>query len=251
MKKSLSSRNNELIKEIALLKNNKGIFRDDYFLVEGEDLFLMAYKRQVVAKVFTLKELNLSDDNLEQYLVTQEILAKISNFKSPSTIVSLIKKEHNPLTKSDILYLDNIQDPGNFGTLLRLALAFKIENIIYTSKGVSPYNFKTIQASKGAFFYLNLYCDDNYQYLYNNKDKYQLIATSLDNNSIHLNNYHFTFKKDNIIILGNEGHGVSEEILHLSDTILKIKMNDEIESLNVGVAGGIILYNYYLDKYGR
>lgn len=250
MKKIISSRSNELIKEIALLKNNKGNFHHDYFLIEGEDLLKMALKKNLVLKVFTLNELNLPDD-VEQYLVTNEILEKISSYKTPAKIVALVKKELKSLSGGDILYLDDIQDPGNFGTLLRLALAFKIENVIYSSRSVSPFNFKTIQASKGALFYLNLYCDDDYRFLYLNRDKYHLIATSLSKNSQYLNNYHFTFNQDNIIILGNEGHGVNKKALLSSDDIIKIKMNEEIESLNVAVAGGIILYNYYLDKYGQ
>ena len=120
-----------------------------------------------------------------------------------------------------IVYLDQINDPGNLGTILRTAVAFNYDAVILSKSSVDLYNEKVVAASKGSIFMIDAFYDDINNYV----DKYQIIASALDD-AVSLE----TVKKpkDFILVLGNESHGVSDEVLKLADTVVKIDMNDDI-----------------------
>ena len=138
--------------------------------------------------------------------------------------------------------LDTLQDPGNVGTLIRSALAFNYDKIYVSESTVDVYNEKVIRASQGAIFKINVVkkeLSEIYRILKNNE--FEILVTSLTNNSIYLEEME---KKEKFaIVLGNEGNGVSEVSLKNATSIVKIRMSDKIDSLNVAVAGSIIMYN--------
>ncbi len=133
--------------------------------------------------------------------------------------------------------MDQINDPGNLGTILRTAVAFNYDAVILSKSSVDLYNEKVVAASKGALFLIDAFYDDISKYA----KGHVVIASALDN-AISLSEC----KKphDFILVLGNESHGVSVELLDTADQIVKIDMNDSIDSLNVAVAAGILM-NYF------
>ena len=136
-----------------------------------------------------------------------------------------------------VLYLDDIQDPGNLGTIIRTALAFSFKDIILSSHCCSIYNPKVIAASQGAIFFIN-FINGNIDNLIELKEKgYQIVVTNL-RNSVSLSSYQPENKQ--IIVLGNEGKGVCEEIINLASINVRINIKN-IDSLNVGIAAGIMM----------
>ena len=134
-----------------------------------------------------------------------------------------------------------MQDPGNVGTILRTALAFGFKDIVFSKGCAFKYGFKTTQSSQGSVFKLNVVEGDKTK-LFGLKQKgYKLVSTSLDVNSEYLSKINFKKSENYVIILGNEGKGISKDIQDKSDLKIRIEIN-EIDSLNVGVAGGIIMY---------
>ena len=243
MIKEIKSRQNELIKEVAKLSDASFRKQQNKFKVDGFHMFEMAKEADQLFEVFTLKEIRDLDKSIPQYLVSEEVLEKISSSKSPQGIVSVCKfKEEKLISSNRVLYLDDVSDPGNLGTILRTALAFGFSDVILSKNCCSIYNEKTLQASQGAIFSLNIVYDKNLVEL---KAKgYEILATEIKG-SISLNEV----KKNDkfILVLGNEAHGVSEPILKLADKHVRIDI-DSIESLNVAIAGAIAMYELSKNK---
>ncbi len=243
MIKIIESEENKIIKYVNKLKNPKYIKSEKRFIIEGFHLLEMA-KKEDIDFILTLEKIDDLDENITQYIVNEKIMKKLSVNKSFSKVIAVCKIKENSIVEGDlILFLDSLQDPGNIGTILRTALAFNIKTIISTSLS-SFYNQKCIQASQGAIFSLNLIKGD-VKMLFGLKEEFELIGTSLKKDTIDLRK--FVWPKKAILIVGNEGNGVSKEVLDIVDKTIKIPISN-IDSLNVGIATGILLYNYISTK---
>ena len=239
MIQEISSKQNAKVK--YCLKLHQQAFRDEEqkFLVEGEHLLEMALQNNSVLEVFTLKERNDLTKNINQYLVNEEILRKIAFTMNPQSVVAVCKMSSKKPVQSDrILYLDDVSDPGNLGTILRTALAFGYNDILLSQNCCSVYNEKAIQASQGALFTLNIH--QNFDMKKLQQIGYQIVATEVKG-SVGLDS--FKPNRKHILILGNESRGVSRELLDISDARVRIDIKN-IESLNVGVAGGIVMHQF-------
>jgi TrmH family RNA methyltransferase len=236
----ITSTNNDHIKELMKLKDKK--YRDELntFLVDTNHLVMEAYKAGL------LKELILHKDeiyplDIDITYVTDEILKKISQTSTPSKIMGLVqKKEEENIIGERVLILDNIQDPGNLGTIIRSAVAFNIDTIILSNDTVDLYNPKVVRSSQGMMFHINIIRRNIHKTINELKNEgYKIVGTKVTNGhdvkeaSIYS---HFA------LIIGNEGHGISKDIDELCDEYLYIKMNEKCESLNAGVAASIIMY---------
>lgn len=231
----ITSKSNDKIKHLLSLRKKKNHLNEDVFIFEGKKALEMAYKNNLLIEVYTLKTLNLSK-NISQYIITKEILEKISINQSPEGIVFLAKIPHIiPQKKDKLLYLDNIQDPGNIGTLIRSALALNFDAVIYSPHCCDPYNDKALAASKGSIFSLPIY-QDNLEHL---KEDHLIIVSTLSDDSISVEDIEVSHPF--VLVIGNEAHGVSEETLLLADLKVKIPINN-IDSLNAAIAGGILMY---------
>ena len=225
----IESRQNQKIKD---LMNPKFLKENKLFKIEGFHAFEMAKNSGVLVSVFSTKEIKEFDE--QQYIVTSSIMESISSAKTPQGIVCVCKYiEEKPLSSSKVLLLDNVSDPGNLGTLLRTALAFGYKDVIL-KEGCSQYNEKVLQSTQGAIFELNIINHFEKELV---KD-YKVLATEIKG-SVELSKAEKG--KKHILVLGNEAHGVSEEILELADQRVRIDIRD-IESLNVAVAGAIAMY---------
>ena len=238
-----SSIENKKIKNIKKLYTKK--YRDEYneFLIEGEHLVLEAYKNGI------LKELILEEDtdfklDIETSYVTSNVLKYISELSNPSKIMGICKKIEEQEIGKKLVILDGVQDPGNLGTIIRSSVAFNIDTIILSKSCVDLYNSKVLRATQGMIFNINIIERDLEEIIPELKEKdYKIYGTKV-NGGKSLKNIEKTDKF--AIIMGNEGNGVKPEILDMCSDYIYIDMNKSCESLNVGVATSIILYE--LDK---
>ncbi|MBQ1813063.1 MAG: RNA methyltransferase [Bacilli bacterium] len=231
----ITSVNNERIKEISKLNNKKYRKERGLFIVEGEHLVEEAYKHDLLVEVYSLNE--VSYDN--SYIVAESVMKKISNLDSVPNIIGVCKmKEENSLGNK-LLILDNIQNPGNLGTIIRSAVAFNVDTIVLSNDTVDLYNSKVIRATEGMIFNINIVTKDLFSFIPSIKDKYKIYGTNVENGTL-LKNVKKVEKY--AIIMGNEGNGVKRELQDMCDENIYIEMNSLCESLNVGVATSIILY---------
>lgn len=239
--KEITSINNEYIKYLFSLKDKKNRNKEEKYLIEGFHLVEEAYKAGVLVQIILTKEIE-NYQEIDKILVNDKIIEKLASTKNPQKIIGIcsFKKNDYQLGKK-ILLLDNINDPGNMGTLIRTSLGFDIDTIIISEDCVDIYNEKTIRATQGSFFNSNIYVSDDLEATINElkQRNIKIIGTSLQS-SINLKDIK---NIDNYaILLGNEANGVKEKLLNLTDINVKIEMNKKLESLNVAVAGSIIMY---------
>ena len=237
--KNITSVNNQYIKDLSLLKNKKNRILENKYIVEGYHLVEEAYKAGVLKEVLTTDE-NITFD-VPTILVTDAIISKLSSTKEPQGIIGIVEMK-KPLWQSysKYLILDDVSDPGNLGTIIRSSAALGIEAIIVSLDTVDEYNDKVLRATQGAIFKIPIFrmnLSDAISKL--KKDDIKIIVTSLQNSSDLK-----TIKKPNKfgIILGNEAKGVHPEYLDLADEIVRIEMQNDVESLNVAMSAGIIIY---------
>lgn len=242
--KTINSISNEHIKDLSKLNTKK--YRDEYklFLVEGYHLVEMAKKYIVELLVVNKKDIPNWMDPDKVVLVNDKIIEKLANTKSPEPIIGVCRyKKAQKTYGSKILLLDNVQDPGNVGTLVRSALAFGMDTIVLGDNSVDLYNDKLIRSTQGAIFAINIYSKNLKDVITELKnDKIYVIGTSL-NKAIPL--YEVGKMSKYAILLGNEGSGVDPDLLKKTDVNVIIPMTKKIDSLNVGVAGGIIMHYMY------
>lgn len=238
----ITSLNNDHVKELAKLKEKK--YRDSVnaFLVEGEHLVLEAYKAGLIKELILEKD-RLFPINVPTTYVTNDIIHKISCLESPSDVMAVVSKKEEDNIGEKILILDDIQDPGNLGTIIRSAVAFGIDTLVLSPNTVDLYNPKVIRSTQGMIFHLNIIIRPLNEFIENlKKDNYKILGTKVTSGiDVKESKTYSHFA----LIMGNEGSGVKEEILDSCDECLYIKMNEECESLNVGVATSILLYELY------
>lgn len=241
--KKITSVSNPYIKELLKLQDKKTRDLENRFLIEGYHLVEEAKIANVLEEILIINESD-AIENIETTLVNNEIISKLSKTKNPQSIIGVCKIESNNEIKGErLLLLDDVNDPGNLGTLIRSALGFNIDTIILSPNCVDVYNDKVIRSTQGAIFKINIVTKDLREVIKFLKSKeIKVIGTSL-NKSLGLNSLDSI--KKYALILGNEANGISEEVLNQTDFNIKIDINNKLESLNVAVAGAILMH--YLD----
>lgn len=239
MIKYITSNQNEFIKYAVKLKETSTIKEEKKFLIEGFHLLEMA--NDYLECVFTEKPLNL-DEKITQYIVNDSILKKLSSGKSISRVVAIcrLKEVEIDLNAKIIVYLDGVQDPGNVGTIFRTCLAFGIKDIFLSEDSAFLYNSKVIQASQGSIFDLNIKLGNIVDLFKKQKEGYKILSTTLNGNKISVDNYEINDQKV-CIVMGNEGQGIQNRIIDMSDASIYIPINN-IDSLNVAISFGIFAY---------
>ena len=233
-----SSINNFKIKELSKLKNKKHRDKQKLFLVEGDHLVKEAYNSGYLKELLLLEGSNFKLD-IETNYITENILKYLSNVDAPTGIIGVCEFKDMSLNGSKLLILDSIQDPGNLGTIIRSSVAFNIDTIIINDKCADIYSDKVIRSSQGMIFKINIVKKNLFEFLKEIKGHIPIYGTKVTGGK-ELK----TLEKisDFAIIMGNEGNGVDPKLLDLCDEYLYISMNSNCESLNVGVATSIILY---------
>lgn len=235
----ISSIDNIKIKELKKLQSKK--YRDiqDKFLVEGIHLIEEAYKSNLLEEIYVLEGTSFNIDKKTTY-ISNKVMKYLSTLESISDVVGVVKKKEDIKEYGNkILYLDNIQDPGNLGTIIRSAYAFNLDTLVLSNDTVDLYNDKVIRASQGMLFKQHILIS-NESILSELKELgYTIYGTDVSNG---INIKNIENKDKSVIIIGNEGQGIKEEIKSVCDEFIYIDMNDNCESLNASVAASIILY---------
>ncbi len=233
----IESLKNERVKKWCRLKDKKERDKTNTFLVEGDHLVTEAKKKGLVLEIITTLE--IKDNRIPTYIVTKEIMKKITEQVTPSNIVAVCKKNEEEFLPGPILCLDDIQDPGNLGTIIRSAVAFGFKNILLSEHTVDVYNSKVIRSTEGMLFHVNILRRNLEEFLNGIKDEYLIYGTDVKNGETVEN---IIFPYQFALIIGNEGNGMSENIKALCDKFLYIPMNSLCESLNAGVSASILMY---------
>ncbi len=238
----ICSLSNNRIKQLVKLKQKKYRYLEKKYLVEGEHLVNEAYKAGVLEEVLTCKYDKYHFPNMTE--VSEEIIQKLAFTLTPQSIVGVCKMNEFDELKLDgrrYILLDQLQDPGNIGTIVRSALAFNYDQVILSSNSVDLYNDKFIRATQGACFHISCIQKELNEIIpILKKHNVKIVGTSLDlAKSIN----DTTSDQKMAIVLGNEGQGVSQQILSSTDENIYIPIH-HAESLNVAIAGAICMFYY-------
>ncbi len=237
----ISSLENEKVKYYTKLQQKK--YRDMYgeFLVEGRHLVLEAYRHGILKEVIFCED-ELMPIDVPCVEVTYSILKKISSVRTPQKVMGLCQKQEETTIGDRILIIDEVQDPGNLGTMIRSAAAFAIDTIVLGDNTVDVYNPKVIRSTQGMLFQVPIvhYSIDELIPMLKAL-KIPVFATRVEY-GVEID--HLSDKEKNrfALIVGNEGNGVNPNYLEASDKNIYIPMSGDVESLNVAVATSIILY---------
>ncbi len=238
----IESLENKKVKEWAKLKIKKYRDQKGLFLIEGDHLLKEALKKNCVQEILA-NDVRFKVEGILFYEVSEAILKKLSSQDSGTSVLAVCKKQNSREIKGNVCILDGIQDPGNLGTILRSCVAFNIDTLVSSLDAVDFYNEKVIRASEGNLFHLNLIKTDLKEMIKDlKKQDYFIYATNVHKGT---NIKEMTLNNKYAIIMGNEGQGVRKEIQKLADELLYIPMREGVESLNVGVATSILLYEFY------
>ncbi len=235
----ISSLQNERIKNYSKLLNKKYRDIDNKFIVEGEHLVEEAYKSNKLLEIIKTEDFTC-DIDVPTTVVTYDVIKKLSNTMNPQKIMGIVSKLDEKEIGNKVLIIDELQDPGNLGTIIRSSVAFNIDTIILSENTVDLYNDKVIRSSEGMIFKINIIKRDLKEIIRKLKAKKYTIYGTKVTNGTNIKNANFSEKT--AFIVGNEGNGVKKEILDLCDEYLYIPMNNNCESLNVAIATSIILY---------
>lgn len=258
---TITSKDNELIKHIRKLKDKKYRDESNEYVVEGVKLVEEAVKEN--AKI---KQIIVCEDTTRTYeipthimyeiakyecvYVTDKIFASITQVTNPQGIMAIIEKGDTDAqidyTQDIIVALDDVQDPGNLGTILRTVDSIGLNQIIVSKGTADAFNSKVVRSTMGAIFRVKIIEVENLPQSIKEmrRHHFKLMVTSLQTeNSI----YDIKFNKK-IIVIGNESNGVSKEIQEMADEKAKIPMLGKTESLNASVAAGVVMYEYVRQK---
>lgn len=200
-------------------------------IIEGPHLVEIAQAKGLVHTVFSLEEL----PNIKTTLVSESVMKKLTQTNHVPPVAAVCKKPIRKSVTDKVLILEHVQDPGNVGTLLRTALAFGFDTVVL-DRCADPFSAKVLRSTQGALFDLTL-LETNVHAFKETHPDYTLIGTDLFGDS-HAQHPSLPYA----LILGNEGQGMEKETRQLCDQLIKIPIKS-IDSLNVGIAGGILMHS--------
>ena len=240
----ITSKSNNGIKKVKKLHQKK--YRIDSYLIEGWHLYEEAINHQApIEQVFVLEEfVDKIKKDTKVTVVSPEVLAEIADSKSPQGIVAEIKIQpiqHLQLAQGRYLLLEDVQDPGNVGTMIRTADAAGFDGVLLTDQSADLYNMKTLRSMQGSHFHLPIYRLATADLIdLAKKSDLPIFASTLSDDSI---DYEKLKGSQNfILVMGNEGQGISSMIEAAADQLVHIPMKGKAESLNVAVAAGILIF---------
>jgi len=239
------------IKKLRGLQRKKERKNTGLFVVEGKKIVeeILNFSNDWIELYATsnwFREHSKYEDLDKSFEMSEKDLAQVSTLKTPNEVLLVLKQNDGQdftEVQSDkmILALDGVKDPGNMGTIIRLADWFGVKHILCTSDSVDQYNPKTVQSAMGSINSVQLHYGDLAQML-SDLNTHQIYACDLDGESI----YKTDFTERSILLMGSESHGISDEILDLADQKITIPSvsNSGIDSLNVATATAIVLSEF-------
>lgn len=257
----ITSLQNPIIKETTALHQKKNRIESGLFLIEGFKGVGEALKSGLEIKnIFVNKSSKINSLNFPEekvYFVDEKILKKISTTETPPEIVAIayqkkfvledLFKEKNPL----IVVLENIKDAGNLGTIIRTAKAANVSGIILTGECIDIYNPKVVRSSVANLWKIPVVSFKNTENLKKEIEKFgdfQFFATKVGNNEKQSLYNEIDYKQPTVILFGSEAEGISDILANNADKFIKIPMNEEVESLNLSISAGIIMYEVFKQR---
>ena len=242
----IRSKSNQLIKQTKKLLQKK--YRKTSYLIEGWHLLEEAQKAGAqIEQIFVTEEgLGRLGHSDRVKLVSPEVLAELSDSVTPQGVVaqlSLPQQELAGQLSGKFLVLEDVQDPGNVGTMIRTADAAGYDGVFISEKTADIYNMKVLRAMQGSHFHLPVYRMDMGTLVEHFKsNQIPIYATTLSENSVDYKE--MTIPSSFALIMGNEGQGISDFMADQADQLIHISMPGQAESLNVAVAAGILLFSF-------
>lgn len=230
----IESKDNPQIKYLKKLQMKK--YRDEHneFLIFGEHLIEEAEKHGEIVNLYT------TNHEKKGLLISESLMKELKFTKTAFDRLAVVKKIDKKVNSNKVLILEDVQDPSNVGALLRSAAAFGFKKVYISNKTADIYNERCIRATQGSIFHLSVERTNIYQQINKLKEiGYSVIVADVNEE----NEIGFTNKL--AIVLGNEGSGVTDEVKELADALVTIK-TETVESLNVSVAGSILMYEWSL-----
>jgi len=242
MAKEILSVNNQIVKDTVKLQQKK--YRDKLILIEGKKAVDEAIKAGVEIKyIFSTTPCDYK--NVEIFMTNEIVMKKISTTESPANVVAVGKKPEFDIKIfkkfKKITLLDNIKDAGNLGTIIRAAAAFNVDGIFLFNDTVDEFSPKVIRSSAGNIFKIPIK-KINIKELEEFKKNFNFIATVV-NSSKDFSEY--KPEKNLVVMFGSEADGLCNKLVNLADEKLTIKMAHGVESLNLALCAGIVLYKLY------
>ncbi|MGQ7462098.1 TrmH family RNA methyltransferase [Streptococcus suis] len=242
----IRSKSNNLIKQIKKLQQKK--YRTSSYLIEGWHLL-----EEALAAGASFEHILVVEEHVDRVVqlekvtvVSPEIMQDLADSKSPQGVVAqlaLPSQELPDLLKGKFLVLEDVQDPGNVGTIIRTADAAGFDGVFLTDKSADIYNMKVLRSMQGSHFHLPIYrlpIEDVFSTLKNNQ--VEVLATTLSSQSV---DYRQVSPGANFaLVMGNEGQGISDFVAEEADQLVHITMPGQAESLNVAIAAGILVFSF-------
>ena len=241
----ITSKANSVVKNAKKLHQKK--YRQTAYLIEGWHLFEEAVQAGVtIEKIFALESYR---DQLAAFpqtvWVSEDILLDLADSQTPQGIVAVVQKEEVgqvDFSQGKFLFLEDVQDPGNVGTIIRTADAAGYTGVIVSDKSADIYSLKTLRSMQGSHFHLPIYRMSSQALLKETKEAaVPVLATTLSKDSV---DYRELPSIENfVLVMGNEGQGISPLMAESADQLVHISMKGQAESLNVAVAAGILIFH--------
>ncbi len=260
----ITSRTNSTIVKIGKLNNKKYRYEEKLFICNGIKLFLEAVKFGATIKYIVLNNQTKFDNDIIKQIkncqnngvnilcVSEGVYSKLTEEISPQgiiTVCSFFDKKHRFFTNAENGYFDNkimlfesIRDPGNIGTIIRNAAAFGVDRLIFSQDCVDIYSPKVIRSAMGAVFKMNIDIVENFDTAIRSlkESGKRILSAALGRKSLVLGEHKLS--NNDVIVIGNEGHGISNETLNMSDDTIFIPMQENTESLNAAIASAIFMW---------
>ncbi|MCK3904190.1 RNA methyltransferase [Streptococcus suis] len=242
----IRSKSNNLVKQIKKLQQKK--YRRSSYLIEGWHLLEEAVKAgATIQHILVVEEHVDRVAHMEQVtVISPEIMQDLSDSKSPQGVLAQLTLPSQDLPKrmeGKFLVLEDVQDPGNVGTIIRTADAAGFDGVFLTHKSADIYNMKVLRSMQGSHFHLPIYrlpIEDILTTLKNNQ--VEVLATTLSSQSV---DYRQVLPKTSFaLVMGNEGQGISDFVSEEADQLVHITMPGQAESLNVAIAAGILVFSF-------
>ncbi|HFI0419742.1 TPA: TrmH family RNA methyltransferase [Streptococcus suis] len=242
----IRSKSNNLVKQIKKLQQKK--YRRSSYLIEGWHLL-----EEALAAGARIEHILVVEEHVDRVaqlekvtVVSPEIMQDLADSKSPQGVVAqlaLPSQELPDQLKGKFLVLEDVQDPGNVGTIIRTADAAGFDGVFLTDKSADIYNMKVLRSMQGSHFHLPIYrlpIGDIFSTLKHNR--IEILATTLSSQSV---DYRQVAPGANFaLVMGNEGQGISDFVSEEADQLVHITMPGQSESLNVAIAAGILVFSF-------
>ena len=242
----ITSKANSVVKNAKKLHQKK--YRKSAYLIEGWHLFEEAVQAGVtIEKIFALETYRDQLASFPQTVwVSEDILLDLADSQTPQGIVAVVQKEEVgqvDFSQGKFLFLEDVQDPGNVGTIIRTADAAGFTGVIVSDKSADIYSLKTLRSMQGSHFHLPIYRMSLVPFIAEaKKNNLPILATTLSRDS---KDYRELSPLENFaLVMGNEGQGISPIMAESANQLVHIGMKGRAESLNVAVAAGILMFYF-------